>query len=138
MDYPKGDSMDFQDAVTAGFQRYFTFAGRATRSEYWFYTLFVLLVAFVINMIHMTLGTALGFNNQNSIYIYAFITIYLVAYIPLIPLTVRRLHDKGRSGWWFFLTFVPVIGAAILIIWFCQKGTEGPNDYGPDPLTAQA
>jgi len=130
--------MDIQDAVKTRFQSYLTFQGRAPRSEYWFYTLFVLLAVCVINMVYLTLGTALEFASKHTLYLYSFITICVATCFPLIPLTVRRLHDKGRSGWWYLLTFVPVIGATILIIWFCQKGTEGPNDYGPDPLTAQA
>jgi len=48
---------------------------------------------------------------------------------------VRRLHDLDRSGWWICLAFIPLIGAIILIVWFCTRGTVGPNRFGPDPLS---
>ena len=47
---------------------------------------------------------------------------------------VRRLHDTGRSGWWWLIGIVPLIGAILLLVWFCSRGTYGPNRYGADPL----
>ena len=60
--------------------------------------------------------------------------ILLVFAIPQLSVTVRRLHDLDRSGWWFWLGLVPLVGGLILLVWFCMKGTEGDNQYGPNPL----
>ena len=58
----------------------------------------------------------------------------LVTIIPNIAIAIRRLHDRDYSGWWYLLVFIPLIGWLILFIWFCLKGTDGPNRFGPDPL----
>jgi uncharacterized membrane protein YhaH (DUF805 family) len=50
--------------------------------------------------------------------------------LPSIAVGVRRLHDKDKSGWWMLLHFVPLIGAIVLLVWFCQKGTDGANRFG--------
>jgi len=62
----------------------------------------------------------------------------LALFLPGLALAIRRLHDLDRSGWWFLLVFIPVIGAIILIIWACTKGTDGPNRFGPDRLAELA
>jgi uncharacterized membrane protein YhaH (DUF805 family) len=58
----------------------------------------------------------------------------LAVLLPGIAVSVRRLHDLDRSGWWLLLAFVPVVGIIVLLIWFCTKGTDGSNRFGPDPL----
>ncbi len=58
----------------------------------------------------------------------------LATFLPSIAIGVRRLHDLDRSGWWLLLVFIPLIGAIVLLIWYCAKGTAGPNRFGPDPL----
>ena len=58
----------------------------------------------------------------------------LVVLLPGIAVGVRRLHDLDRIGWWLLLAFVPLVGTIILIVWFCTRGTPGPNRFGPDPL----
>jgi hypothetical protein len=55
--------------------------------------------------------------------------------LPGIAVGVRRLHDVDRSGWWLLLAFIPLVGTIILIVWFCTRGTPGPNRFGPDPLS---
>ena len=62
----------------------------------------------------------------------------LVTILPTFAVTIRRLHDLDRSGWWIFLSFVPLVGAIILLIWFCTKGTSGPNRFGPGSLAMEA
>ena len=59
----------------------------------------------------------------------------LVTFIPTVSVAIRRLHDSDRTGWWYLLIFVPLIGWIILLIWYVTKGTDGPNRFGPDPLT---
>jgi uncharacterized membrane protein YhaH (DUF805 family) len=58
----------------------------------------------------------------------------LVTLLPNVAVGVRRLHDTDRTGWWLLLVFIPLIGAIILIVWFCTMGTRGYNRFGPDPL----
>jgi len=62
------------------------------------------------------------------------VAVILLVFIPQLSVTVRRLHDLDRSGWWFWLGLVPLVGGLILLVWFCMKGTEGDNQYGPNPL----
>jgi uncharacterized membrane protein YhaH (DUF805 family) len=62
----------------------------------------------------------------------------LAVLLPGIAVAIRRLHDLDRSGWWFLLSLIPIVGWIILIIWYCTRGTEGPNRFGPAPLAALA
>ena len=58
--------------------------------------------------------------------------------VPGLAVSVRRLHDLDRSGWWLLLGFVPVIGPVVLLVWCCSRGMEGPNQFGPDPDSGRA
>ncbi len=60
----------------------------------------------------------------------------LAILLPAIAVTVRRLHDTDRSGWWIFLGLIPIIGSLVLLFWYVSRGTEGDNRFGPDPLGA--
>jgi len=71
-------------------------------------------------------GTSVGIRILSLIY-------SLAVFIPITALSVRRLHDIGKSGWFYFLNLVPLIGSIILVVWACFKGNEGENKYGPDP-----
>lgn len=116
--------MTFVQAIQSGFKNYVNFQGRATRSEFWWFYLFYLIVIVVLEI----LGGLLGRNGVG-------ITLGLVGlaavafFLPMLGLTIRRLHDTDRSGWWIFLGCVPLIGL-ILIVWYCTPGTPGPNKYG--------
>ena len=116
--------MDFWSAVKSVFGQYATFNGRACRSEYWFFHLFNAIVIAVLRTIDYTM---LDLEVLAGIW-------SLLTLIPMLALNVRRLHDIDRSGWWFLLVFVPVIGWVILLIWACTQGTAGPNRFGADPL----
>lgn len=96
---------------------YCKFTGRARRSEYWFYTLFCLIINVILLLIYEPLQ-----------YVFS-----LAIFLPSLGLCVRRLHDINKSGWWYLLAFIPLVGAIIIIIWFCKEGTHGPNQYGEDP-----
>lgn len=123
--------MEFGDAIKAGFQKYFDFSSRSLRSEYWWWTLFVFLVGFVLSFVDAYVDVFLfaEFGFFGSVF-------SLVTLIPGIAVGVRRLHDTDRSGWWLLLIVVPLIGFLVLLYWFASKGTEGPNDYGPNSLDA--
>ena len=136
--------MGFTEAVNSVLkQNYANFSGRASRSEYWYFTLFVILVAIPLVLLMM-----LGVNFQTSeIEAFGYIVMavlgvfYLAMLIPTIAVGVRRLHDRDMSGWWYLgfiaLSFIPFVGSlagiAQLVI-FCLKGTDGDNRFGPDPL----
>jgi uncharacterized membrane protein YhaH (DUF805 family) len=115
--------MGFTQAISSGFQNYVNFSGRAIRSEYWFWTLFTVLLWIVASIIDVALG--LGILAPLGA---------LATLLPSIAVAVRRLHDTDRSGWWFLLIFIPLIGPIVLIVWFCMRGTVGSNRFGPDPL----
>ena len=115
--------MNFTQAISSGFSNYVNFAGRAIRSEYWYWVLFVLIATIATSIIDLVLGITL------------FEPIFsLAVLLPSIAVGVRRLHDLDRSGWWLLLGFIPLIGAIVLIVWFCGSGTPGANRFGPDPL----
>jgi len=119
--------MGFWQAVASGFSSYVTFSGRACRSEYWYWVLFVVLVDIAAGILDAALWT------------YAITSLAdLALFLPGLALAIRRLHDLDRSGWWILLALIPIIGFVILIIWFCTKGTEGPNRFGPDRLAELA
>jgi uncharacterized membrane protein YhaH (DUF805 family) len=115
--------MNFGQAIASGFSNYVNFSGRAARSEYWYWVLFYILAALVTLTIDLMIGMRLT------------LTIFsLAAFLPSLALNIRRLHDLDRTGWWVLLHFIPLVGAIILIIWFCTEGTQGPNRFGPDRL----
>jgi len=60
---------------------------------------------------------------------------FLASFLPAISVIVRRLHDTDRSGWWYWIGLIPLVGAILLLVWFCTRGTSGPNRFGPDPLS---
>src|SRR5215472_13428354 len=134
--------MSFGQAVASYFQNYVNFSGRAPRSAYWWVFLFNIIVAVVAAVIDQSLGMAYtmpGPSGPVSLGYGPIYTIYLVAVLlPSLALSVRRLHDRDKSGWWFLLAFIPIIGALILIIWFALRGTEGDNRFGSDPLAKAA
>ncbi len=121
--------MDFGDAVKSGFVRYFDFVGRSSRSEYWWWTLFVFITGLVIGAIEFSLGlgTTSAYGPLSGL-------LSLLTFIPGLAVLVRRLHDVDRSGWWVLIIFVPLIGFVLLIYWMVIHGTHGPNRFGEDPL----
>ncbi len=121
--------MTFTQAVASGFRRYFDFRTRSSRSEYWWWYLFGLLVGIATAILDVILfGGAEILNSISS----------LALLIPGLAVGVRRLHDLNRSGWWLLIGLT-VIGILFpLLYWFVQPGTRGTNQYGPDPLLSPA
>ena len=125
--------MTFGGAVnTCLKQKYAIFAGRARRSEYWWFTLFVVLVQIVGCGLVMILASVADFLGIFAMM--ALVVVYVGLIVPGIAVLVRRLHDTGRTGWWFWIMLVPMIGPIVLLVFLCLCGTEGDNAYGPDPL----
>lgn len=124
-----GHAMNFEEAIKSGFTGYFKFEGRACRSEFWFWNLFVFLGIVVAATLDGFMGVG-GLDGTGPIE--GFFS--LATFIPGISVTVRRLHDVERSGWWYWLIFVIIIGWIVLLYWLVTKGTDGANEYGEDPL----
>jgi uncharacterized membrane protein YhaH (DUF805 family) len=122
--------MGFSEAVrVALIEKFATFNGRARRSEYWYFQLFAGVVAGVA-MVLMGM-------NEDSLAVISLVSIVVLAlFVPSLAVTVRRLHDTGRSGWFYLVAFVPIVGGILVFIWTCSRGTEGVNRYGSDPLNA--
>ena len=107
-------------------QKYASFSGRARRTEYWMFFLVYFVIALVIGVVEGLLSIG-GYLTG----IFA-----LVHLLPSLGVTVRRLHDTGRSGWWILLSFIPIIGALVLLYFMVIAGPAAPNEYGPDPKAA--
>jgi uncharacterized membrane protein YhaH (DUF805 family) len=120
--------MNFQQAIASGFQNYVNFAGRAVRSEYWYWVLFSVLGGLVTGILDGALFTTDSISPLNSIF-------GLLTFLPSLAVGVRRLHDIDRTGWWVLIAFT-IIGIIVLIVWACQKSDPGPNRYGPPRLVA--
>lgn len=122
--------MTMKEAVTSVFNNYANFDGRARRSEYWYFMTFYVLIKFAFTLLLLIIdqGSALdrivvGLNALFS----------LSMFIPRLAVIWRRLHDIGKSGANWCWAFVPLVGAIVLLVWFCREGDEGENRYGPDP-----
>ena len=113
-------------------KKYAVFSGRSRRMEYWFFVLFNLIVAFVLALIDMLIGTFSAVQNIGLLSgIYS-----LAVLIPTLAVTVRRLHDIDRSGWWILINLIPLVGAIVLLVFSLLPGTPGSNRFGPDPKGA--
>lgn len=111
-------------------RQYADFSGRARRTEFWMYALFNMIFAIAAAVLDNILG--LKFNEQIP-YGFIYLLYGLATFIPGLALAVRRLHDVGKSGWFYFIAFIPLIGAIWLIILFATEGTPGSNEYGLNP-----
>ena len=119
--------MTFGQAIRSCFSNYVGFRGRASRSEYWFWVLFMVILNLVTGFID-----ALAFAEADAGP--TTLLANLATILPGLAVSVRRLHDTNRAGWWLLLWFVPLIGFIVLLIWYLNPGTKGDNDYGQDPL----
>jgi uncharacterized membrane protein YhaH (DUF805 family) len=120
--------MSFSEAVKDGFDHYVDFNGRARRSAFWYWILFGILVGIAANII-----SAVLFDSQILSYL-----VSLALFLPGLSVAVRRLHDTGRSGWWYLIILVPLIGIILLIVWWAQDSDPAPNEYGPPPKALPA
>lgn len=109
-------------------KKYADFSGRARRQEYWMFTLFQVAVVIVLAIIDFALET---YPLLVGIYV-------LGTLLPNLAVTVRRLHDLGKSGWWYFIAFVPFVGGIWLLVLTATEGQPNPNEYGPSPKAVHA
>ena len=140
--------MSFIDSIKTCFGKYATFSGRASRSEFWWFVLFIVVMQVVLSYVDtavfgarevvmlttesaMETGMSFEFNYRPQPITGIFL---LATLLPYLAVGARRLHDGGRSGWWWLIGLIPMIGWIVLLVFFIPKGNEGDNQYGSDPL----
>ena len=115
-------------------KKYAVFSGRARRKEYWFFVLFNIIISIILAVIDGVTGTLdpeSGMGLLGLVYTLAIL-------IPALAVSVRRLHDTGRSGWWLLLLLIPLIGTIVILIFMVQDSKPEENQYGPNPKTTSA
>ncbi|MCR5746549.1 MAG: DUF805 domain-containing protein [Lachnospiraceae bacterium] len=117
--------MTIVEAVKSCFSQYVGFSGRARRSEYWYFSLFELIVSIALSILGAITGSGI-FSVLSGIFALATI-------LPGLAVSIRRLHDIGKSGWFVLISLIPVIGTILIIIWACKDSDPGDNQYGPNP-----
>lgn len=113
-------------------KKYAVFSGRARRKEYWFFALFNIIIGLALTFIDFSTGlydVEFEIGLLSSLY-------SLAVLVPGIAVTIRRLHDTSRTGWWFLIAFVPIIGVIVLLVFMVFDSTPGDNQYGPNPKDA--
>ncbi|MBV7407619.1 DUF805 domain-containing protein [Maritimibacter sp. DP1N21-5] len=122
--------MDWKTALhTCLREKYADVNGRAQRSEFWWFVLFIFLGSLVASALDAMLFAPVAGTTGPLNLIFTLITI-----VPAVTVTARRLHDTDRSGWWQLLLLIPIVGFLVILWWTATKGTDGPNRFGPDPL----
>lgn len=120
--------MDFGQAVSVCFSKYVTFSGRAMRSEFWYFMLFYLFGAIIAGLVDGFIAAASG-----SIFSPLSIVFTLAIFLPVLSVQVRRLHDIGRTGWWVWISLIPLIGPIVLLVFACLGSEPVDNRFGPAP-----
>jgi uncharacterized membrane protein YhaH (DUF805 family) len=133
--------MTFGQAIASGFKNYVTWKGRATRAEYWWWTLFIFIVQIPFSIIYnvssqASLEAALMAGDQAAYLAALFgptywllVVVSLVFFLPSIAVTIRRLHDIDRSGGWFWIILVPFAGSIVLLVFALLPSTSGKNRF---------
>ena len=121
--------MNFADAVKSVLTaNYANFSGRAPRSEFWWYVVFAIIASVVLALIdNLIFARTIGYPILGTLF-------SLATIIPGLAVSVRRLHDIDKSGWWILIGLIPLIGAILLIVWYATAGNRSDNQYGPPPV----
>lgn len=132
-------SMSLGESLTSVFNKYATFTGRARRSEYWWFTVCYYALGFIFNIAQLgmyvqLMSGELSYNNPSyTIMLMASVVIGLGLFLPALAVTVRRLHDIGKSGWNLLWSLIPIVGVIIVLVWMCQDSDVVANKYGESP-----
>ena len=146
--YVQPRKVGFGEAVKRAFSGWSDYSSRATVAEYWWFVLFEMIIAIPLYILFfIAIGssftattdengnanvTSNGLSGLGIVLLLVIFVVYLLFFIVGLALAVRRLHDTDKSGWWYFISFVP-FGGLVLLIFFIMGGTPGPNRYGPMP-----
>ncbi|MGF1661339.1 MAG: DUF805 domain-containing protein [Kineosporiaceae bacterium] len=123
--------MSFPESIRTVLTKYAVFTGRARRSEYWWFALFLFLLQIVTSIVDNVAGTTVGEGVTGTGVITSLVGLALL--LPSLGVQIRRLHDTGRSGWWVLIGLIPLVGAIVLIVFSVQDGHPGENAHGPNP-----
>ncbi len=115
-------------------KRYVDFRGRSRRKEYWMFSLFQFIFIVLVMILDNVLGLTFGILPYGFLYV-AYV---LGTFLPGLAVSVRRLHDTGRSGWWLLIAIIPLIGAIWLLVLDCMDSQPGENKWGPNPKGASS
>jgi len=126
----------FSEAIQSGFNNYANFEGRASRPAYWWWFLFTWIVSIIAQLLdNMTRIGGIGSESYLNMWVGIISAIVgLALFLPSLGVMIRRLHDTDRSGWWWLIGIIPIIGWIILIFFLASPGTPGENRYGPPPV----
>ena len=119
-----GAIVNFFEVIKSSVQNYANFSGRANRPEYWYWTLPVVIINVVLGIVDERLNPGTEFGALS----WVTMIVFLASILPTLGVSIRRLHDIDRSGWWFLLWFT-LVGGLVLLYWACQPGTAGPNRF---------
>jgi uncharacterized membrane protein YhaH (DUF805 family) len=117
--------MTFSEAVKSGFDNYVNFEGRSSRPAYWWWLLFTVLATLAADIIDAAVFDVMILS--------AIVGLGLL--LPGLAVSIRRLHDTDRSGWWILIGLIPLIGFIVLLVFYLEKGDETENRFGPPPAT---
>ena len=128
--------MGFSEAIQSGFNNYANFEGRASRPAYWWWFLFTWIVSIIAQLLdNMTRIGGIGSESYLNMWVGIISAIVgLALFLPSLGVMIRRLHDTDRSGWWWLIGIIPIIGWIILIFFLASPATPGENRYGPPPV----
>lgn len=121
--------VSFGEAVSKAFSNYANFSGRARRSEFWWFYLFYILASIAAMLLDNALGITFDMSVQGPITLVA--GLFMV--LPFLGLAIRRLHDVGKSGWWWLIGLIPIVGPIVLLVNFVTDSEPNDNQYGPSP-----
>lgn len=110
-------------------KQYAVFSGRARRSEYWYFVLFNIIISLLLGGVDYAAGLI---NEESGLGVLGGLYSLFIL-LPSIGVTIRRLHDTDRTGWWIWISLIPLIGAIVLIVFLAQAGQVGSNRFGDDP-----
>ena len=110
--------------------KYADFSGRSRRREYWWFAAFNMAVSIVLGVVEAMVG-----KSQYSLLAGVYC---LAVLVPSIAVTVRRLHDTGRNGWWFLISLIPIVGSLVMLVYMVTDSGPGRNQYGPNPKVIPA
>ena len=132
--------------MTLPLKKYFQFSGRSRRKEYWMFALLFWILFVIAGIIDTMLGFgAVETGTAAASYSYdwkvengpVMIAVSLLFFFPHLAVSVRRLHDTNRTGWWLLILLVPLVGLVVMFVFLCLDGTIGPNRFGADPKVGE-